>query len=75
MTFDPDRRSDLDDPIRRRMADGEGSGWAPAAIGAILLLVFGFVIFGNWAPSPENTRESSVRTEKTTPAPAPKAPN
>ena len=34
MTFDPERRSDLDvnDPIRRRMADGDGVGWVPAVL-------------------------------------------
>jgi hypothetical protein len=76
MTFDPDRRSALNDPIHRRMIDGERSDWATAIIGLVLLLVFGYVLFGNWAPSPESTRESRVQIDSSAPpAPTPKAPN
>jgi len=32
MTFDRDRRRDVDDPFARRIAEGEGSGWVPASI-------------------------------------------
>jgi hypothetical protein len=77
MTFDPDRRAGLDDPIRRRMLDGEGSGWAPVLVGVLLLLGFAYLIFGNWGPAPEQgTRESRVQIDRTAPpAPTPKAPN
>jgi hypothetical protein len=76
MTFHPDRRSDLDDPVRRRMINAEGSGWAPAIVGVLLLLGFAYLIFGNWGPAPETTRESRVQIDRTVPpAPTPKAPN
>ena len=77
MTFDPNRRGDQDDPIRRRMVDGEGSGWAPAIVAVLILLGFAYLIF--WGPAPDqSTRESKAQTEKTAPAapaPTPKAPN
>ena len=76
MTYEPDRRTDLDDPIRRRMVDGEGSGWAPAIVGVLLLLGFAYLIFGSWGPAPETTRESRVQIDRTAPpAPTPMAPN
>jgi hypothetical protein len=71
MTFDPDRRSDLDDPIRRRMVNGDGSGWAPAIVAVLLLLGFAYLIFGSWGPVPEQgTQQSSAQIDRTiTPAP------
>jgi hypothetical protein len=77
MTIDPDRRSDLYDPIRRRMVNGEGSGWAPAIVGMLFLIGFAYLIFGSWGPSPsQGTRESSVQIDRTgPPAPPSKAPN
>ena len=77
MTFDRDRRRDLADPIARRMAEGEGSGWITALVGFAFLLGFAYLLFWNWPPSPDNTtRESSIRMERTVPpAPIAKAPN
>jgi hypothetical protein len=76
MTYEPDRRTDLDDPIRRRMVDGEGSGWAPAIVGGLLLLGFAYLIFGSWGPGAETTRESRVQIDRPAPAaPTQKAPN
>jgi hypothetical protein len=75
MTFDPDRRRDFEDPIHRRIADGDNGGWIPALVGVALLLGFAYLIFGNWGPSPNNTnRESSVRME-IPPAQTPRPPN
>jgi hypothetical protein len=72
MTFDSDRRSDLDDPIRRRMVNEEGNGWAPAIVGMLILVGLAYLILGNWSPSPEQgTRQSSVQIDRTAP-PAPK---
>jgi hypothetical protein len=77
MTFDPNRRGDQDDPIRRRRVDGEGSGWVPAIVAVLILLGFAYLIF--WGPAlDQSTRESKVQTETTAPAapaPTPKAPN
>lgn len=88
MTFDPDRRPDLDDPIRRRVADGDGIGFLPMILGLVLLFGFGYFLIATWDSSgTSTTRESNVRTERpvTTPAPsvtptpapapAPQAPN
>jgi hypothetical protein len=77
MTSGRDRRRDLDDPIARRIAEGEGSGWIPALVGFAFLLGFAYLLFWSWRPSPDNTtRESSIRMERTVPpAPIPKAPN
>jgi len=88
MTFDPDRPhiNDpvRDDPIRRRMQDGEGIGFLPTVLGIALLIAFGAFLVTTWNSSgTSTTRESSVRTERqvtppapsVTPAPPPKAPN
>lgn len=76
MTFDPDRRRDIDDPIRQRMLDGESGGWAPGLVAIALLALFAYLIFANFGTSPQTTtRESSAQTERTAPAaPSPKVP-
>lgn len=79
MTFDPDRRSDYDDPIRRRMQEGDGIGLLPGLLGLALLLAFGYVLYATWNPTPDASvmRESNARTERpaVTPPVTPKAPN
>ena len=61
MTFDPDRRRDLDpDPVRRRMAEGESVGWIPGVLGILLLAGFAYMIFAGWNSEPRTTRESNV---------------
>jgi len=79
MTFEPDRRSDLDDPIRRRMADSEGAGWVPVVLGVLLLVGFAYLVFDGLNSEPRTTRESNVRVERPVtpapPAPVPTAPN
>jgi hypothetical protein len=78
MTFDPDRRRDLDpDPVRRRMAEGESVGWIPGVLGILLLAGFAYMIFAGWNSEPRTTRESNVRIERpaVTPPPVPKSPN
>jgi hypothetical protein len=69
MTFDPDRRNDID-PVRRRMIEGEGNGWAPAIVGILLLAGFAYLIFGSWGPSVDQPAPRSAQVEKGMPAPA-----
>ena len=82
MTFDPDRRNpDVDSRFWER--NHAHSGALPAILGAVLILLFVFVLFGSWSTSPTTTtRESNVRTEapvrtvpQAPPATVPKAPN
>jgi hypothetical protein len=56
MTFDPDRRSDFDDPIRRRIAEGEGSTWVPALVGFAFLLGIDTSCSGIGVPRPTTQR-------------------
>ena len=75
MTFDPDRRDPMHDPIRQRMADGDGPGWFTGVLAAGFLLGFAYLIFaGSGAPTDTPTRESNSRIEQPAPTP-PKAPN
>jgi hypothetical protein len=79
MTFDPERRSDLDpnDPIRQRMVDGEGVGWVPAVLFGLLVVGFLYVAFGgSMTTEPgKGPVDNSARIEQpVAPAPAPAAP-
>jgi hypothetical protein len=78
MTFDPERRSDLDinDPIRRRMAEGAGVGWVPAVVFGALFVGFLYVAFsGSMTTEPGKGPDNNARVERpVTPAPAPGAP-
>jgi hypothetical protein len=78
MTFDPERRSDLDlnDPIRRRMAEGEGVGWVPAVVLGGLFVGFLYVAFsGSMTTEPGMAPDSNARVERpVSPAPVPAAP-
>ena len=79
MSTDPDRRICSDDPIRQRVADGEGIGWLPSILGLALLFGFGYLLYTNWNPAPDASimRESNARIERPAVAPpvTPKAPN
>jgi hypothetical protein len=79
MTFEPERRNDLNpnDPIRQRMADGEGVGLVPAVVIGVLFVGFLYVAFGGSTTTEpgKGPVDSNARVERpVTPAPVPAAP-
>ena len=79
MTFEPERRNDLNpnNPIRHRMAEGESVGLVPAVVFGLLFVGFLYVAFGGSTTTEpgKGPVDSNARVERpVTPAPVPAAP-